>query len=149
MVYIKHDLVVPYKSWQEWMLKSESLFSKELLNYFYSKEEMTRRCVLEGDLVLTPHRIHKRVKISPKKSDAIERKLTYILCVILEVHERTTTFNYCHFFLGCLRYHCNKHKIKDEHEINKRLAKKNRYFTEEINKYLKAARTNLKNDNNK
>lgn len=76
MVYIKHDLLVPRDFWTDCVLaKSASIFCKKLLRYFYDDSELTRRCVSEGDLVLTPNRRNKRRAISPLKSDAIESKL--------------------------------------------------------------------------
>lgn len=72
MVYLRHDLSITKDKWKFIKKQSSgSKFCKQLLRYFYTREEMKSRCVSDKIETRTPEGVHKRRMISPKKTDAV------------------------------------------------------------------------------
>ena len=84
MVYIKHDVSIPHCDWVKALqAKTRSMFTKLIFRKIYTEDEIVRRCIKEGNTVLTPNGVNKRKALSPKKVDAIASKdLRYLLLAI-------------------------------------------------------------------
>ncbi|XP_023247719.1 uncharacterized protein LOC111643761, partial [Copidosoma floridanum] len=78
LVYMKHGIWIKNDDWII-LLKNKkgSTFSKAILRYFYSPQDLIKRCVKPGENVKTPNGKNPRVCISPKKMDIMEMCLEY------------------------------------------------------------------------
>lgn len=75
MVYIKHGRSMEEEDWLECIAKkSVGLFLSALLKTLYPAEEYLKKCVIEGDNVLTPSKTKKRTAFTSVEMDVFGSK---------------------------------------------------------------------------